>query len=854
MNDAATHLPPETRPPTFRPRGAVFLLLPLLLACGGGGSPGIAVGVRAGFGGAVSLPDVHLGRVPEQEPNDTAAHAFALPPVSARSVLEFTGELGTTAQWFGRIDTVDAYRLELLAAQDVEAAVVFAPLDPVAAGANEIELVIRDPETQLVLASTAGGPQPRTVPFTLAAPGDVIIEVICSAGHTPYTVTVTTADPGGPMPLATPLPATQLPPAEEGQASPPGVLLRGDVSSLCADTHVLTGIRDGVDPRIVAERHGLIVGRTTAVGSTCLCFPAPLGRGSEDEVRNWVERLRADPDVERAEPDWLVQCLGAPAGIPSELSRQWNLRAVGAQPAWEITRGDADIVVGIIDTGIIDHPDLEGQVLPGYDFVSDAQRAGDGDGRDADPTDPGDEERSAGRSSWHGSHIGAIACARGDETAGLSGVAPGCRILPLRAVGIGGGLLSDVSDAILVGAGLTEVGGFSIPGGLAVLNMSFGLPLDAFEIRTACQQAADAGVILVGAVGNDASTTVLYPAAYASVIGVTAVDGAYDAPGYANSGTAVSLAAPGGRLLSDTYGDGWPDGVLSVTRDDTLEALPFASDYLTGTSQASPHVAAAVALLLSIDPTLDRSAVEGYLQDGALDRGAPGNDIIYGSGVLQVHEALKALRADQGTPIVAPPSLFLPTTSLVFSAAKSEREAPVLNGGGGVLSVLNLAVATDDGAPWLDATPLSPVPGPVATPYVHVAVDRSQVPAAPGIYSGTVFLRNGVTVLGTLRVVMYVQMRPTAGVVFRVIARLADNQGARAFDVASPAVGYRYAFPRLGAGAFLAQAGDDMDQDGFICEAVGACGWYGGPSPGDALVILTNPTSMLFGRDIVLIE
>ena len=426
-----------------------------------------------------------------------------------------TGEVGVTAERFGHVDPVDVFRFEPLADQDVEVTLAFAEIDPVELGANDLEVEIRDVATDALLASTSGGTPPRSTSFSVSGGAAYDVLVRCEAGHSAYVLSLRSTDPAGGAVVA-----------KAGVETRAGPRRAARLPQDCAGTHVLVRLRAGADERALAARFDLRLGRRTALGTWRMRFPealAPAGRAGR--IAAWCERLAADEAVLSVEPDWFVRPQAEPVEPNDpEYARQWNLRVVGAPGAWSVTQGDPDVVVGVIDTGVVDHPDLEGQVVDGYDFISEPSIAGDGDGRDPDPTDVGARDRPSGRSSWHGTHVAALVAGRANDGYGITGLAPGCRVMPLRAVGIGGGLVSDVADAILYAAALytTEDGhGLSEP--LRVLNLSFAVDLDVEELRTACSRAANVGVLLVGTTGNT-GLGVLYPARYDSVLAVAAVD------------------------------------------------------------------------------------------------------------------------------------------------------------------------------------------------------------------------------------------------------------------------------------------------------------------------------------------
>src|SRR6185312_6141242 len=225
-----------------------------------------------------------------------------------------------------------------------------------------------------------------------------------------------------------------------------------------------------------------------------------------------AERLSREADVEYAVPDQRRRISAAPndplylagppvvAGAGGPAVGQWYLRApagevqssINVEPAWDLAPTNSDIVVGVIDTGVrFDHPDLQratagGKLLPGYDMISDIDVANDGDGRDADASDPGDYltlsevtnphsffyqcDTAAEDSSWHGTQTSALIGALTNNAIGMAGVARNVRILPVRAMGKCGGFDSDILAAMRWAAGLDVPGTPVNPTPARVLN------------------------------------------------------------------------------------------------------------------------------------------------------------------------------------------------------------------------------------------------------------------------------------------------------------------------------------------------------------------------------------------------
>lgn len=483
--------------------GSLLCLALTCGACGGGGGtdePAPPPGEQPPLGitGRVYAENMDLGTLSEQEPNDARAQSHRLPPISARAYLQVRGQVDATD------DPVDAFRFEVIQTQDIRLDVRWVGRG----GPATVEAEVIDSRDGSQVAATTPGDSPRLVAFQAVA--GVVYDVVLEAvdGRAAWEMGFA----GGP---------SNQPLLASTTSSRPGVAIQPPVreAMACATTHVLVGLASDQAVEGLAARHGVRMGRRLAVGGVRVELPDAMSDRNEERIRAWCRELAKDDEVLWAEPDWLVKPLGLSDN--AELPRQWNLHAVGAPDAWDTTRGAASVIVGVVDSGIVSHPDLEGRIAPGgYDFISDASIAGDGDGRDTDPTDTGAQELQSGRSMWHGTHVAAIVAGGAGAASGVAGVAPDARVMVLRALGRTGGLVGDVSDAILYAAGLHQTQeGLLLSTPLPIVNLSFGIAIDSRSLELACERAADAGVLLIGASGND-NGAVLYPAAYETVVAV----------------------------------------------------------------------------------------------------------------------------------------------------------------------------------------------------------------------------------------------------------------------------------------------------------------------------------------------
>jgi subtilisin family serine protease len=354
---------------------------------------------------------------------------------------------------------------------------------------------------------------------------------------------------------------------------------------------VVVKIRPGIaEPALQAllGREAKIVGEIAPLRVKVLSVPP----GKE---REWIERLRASPIVEYAEPVRFVRALFVPND--PYWAYQWNMNLIKAPQAWDIITGTSSVTVAIIDTGVdLDHPEFSGRIVSGWDFVN----------NDAYPDDD----------HWHGTHVAGIAGAQGNNGRGVAGVAWNVKIMPLKVLdSSGNGYDTDVAAAII----------WAADRGVKVLNMSLGADESSSVLADAVDYAYRKGCLMVAAAGNEGANRVLYPAAYTQVIAVSAVNYYSGIAYYSNYGPEIEVAAPGG------------DGSYRV-----LSTVPGWYGYAAGTSMATPHVAGLAALLWSANPSLTAAQVRYCITSTAVDLGEPGRDWYYGYGVIDAAEALKA--------------------------------------------------------------------------------------------------------------------------------------------------------------------------------------------------------------------
>ncbi|NDI33703.1 S8 family peptidase [Chengkuizengella sediminis] len=310
-------------------------------------------------------------------------------------------------------------------------------------------------------------------------------------------------------------------------------------------------------------------------------------------------------DVEYTEPHYLYmtnETIQSAENEPNDIlydPYQWNLPNIDTLNGWDLSKGSNQIIVAVIDTGVdLNHPDLQGQLLEGANFV--------------------DEEAQPLDDVGHGTHVAGIISAKVDNSEGIAGMSWYNKILPIKVLdSTGAGSTYAVAQGVI----------WATDQGAKVINMSLGNYAETQFLHDAIKYAYDKDVVLIAATGNDNTNQPGYPAAYPEVIAVSATDESSNKAEFSNFGDYLDVMAPGVSIPS-TY----PDKQYAA---------------LSGTSMASPHVSALAAMIRSINPKLKNVEVMEIIRNTAVDLGDAGKDNYYGFGLIHVVNALENASGNQ---------------------------------------------------------------------------------------------------------------------------------------------------------------------------------------------------------------
>lgn len=824
---------------------ALLAFVTLLVSCGGGGG-GSTSSLATGFSingmvvaakGTAIDSDVNDPFAPF---SDNSSFDTAQPlrnPVTLAGYVNVLLE-GEAGRSFLAGDSADVFEVDLEAGQVISLSFVEDT------ASNDLDLGLYDSDRNLVGGSTSV--QSPTEQLIAPSEGRFFIRVVAFSGFSNYILTIgqEVADASAGV-IPPHVPGELVVRFDESLAAP----LSAQARAASLGLQSVAGGPGGPQLFSLGDTDNRVAA-LSALGVSADPHSEELPESSRQTYDTLLalKALQRRPDVLTADLNYLFQ----PTLIPDDeyYDLQWHYPLINLPQAWDLVPADSSVVVAVVDTGIVDHPDLDPRRVQGYDFIADPARAGDGNGIDDNPNDEGDGQ-FPGSSSYHGTHVAGTVAAASDNGIGIAGVAINSRIMPLRALGQGGGTSYDLIQSVRYAAGLSNDSGTVPTQPADVINLSLGGGGFSAADQATFQAVRDAGVIVVAAAGNAATSTPSYPAAYDSVISVSAVDQEQNLAPYSNFGNTISVAAPGGNSAADLNGDGYQDGVLSTLVDVRPNGtVQPGYSFLQGTSMASPHVAGVLGMMRSIDADLTPNEVDALLSQGELtnDIGAAGYDNQFGFGLIDAFKAVTAAieLSGGGEPVDAQPVLVASPQSLNLGVSQTTASIQLRNGGGDTLLV-DPAIIDDGGEGWLAIQNVEVDNEGLG--FYRVVIDRNGL--AEGTYQGSVQFDSSANSVAI-------------PVIMQVAAAGANDQGNVGFHwmilldpISSETImttnsgvrdgEYPFSFSGVVEGGYTLLAGTDLDNDGIICDAGEACGGF--PTLDQPEVI--SVTSDLFGLDFL---
>lgn len=321
-----------------------------------------------------------------------------------------------------------------------------------------------------------------------------------------------------------------------------------------------------------------------------------------------LKKLRRSPlkkEVEYIEPNYIYHSLEVP-NDPA-YTQQWNLRSINIEQAWDETKGEG-VTVAVIDTGVTKVPDFDQtEFVEGYDFVNNKVDAQDDVG--------------------HGTHVAGTIAQSTNNNYGVAGIAYQAKIMPLKVLGVNGGTVADIAEAIR----------FAADNKADVINMSLGGGGDSQLMQDAIKYAHEKGVVIIAAAGNENRNSASFPARYPQVISVSATDSIGEKAPYSNFGAGVDISAPGGsetgKIIQET--------ITGENKQPTFVGFQ-------GTSMAAPHVAGVAALIKSTGIQNPDEVRDILVKSARKIEKDPFNH--YGAGQLDAAQGVKLALKGQITP------------------------------------------------------------------------------------------------------------------------------------------------------------------------------------------------------------
>ncbi len=751
-------------------------------------------------------------------------------PVALGGFANLPNTGSTSGNLFAAGDPGDFYRISLTGNERV--------LLTVGDSAADLDLRLWDANQNLVNTSQ-GTTQTESIDIT--APGTYFIEVFPFSGESNYVLNVgkdLTAN-------ASPVTSRRL----NDEFVPGEIILQTRNAAFSpANMRPLSIVNPAAQTE---DPHLYKLDASTASVQAFVNIPGALPEGgivsAEQRLKiatlNEVKKLSQRSDVECAEPNGIRHLLRTPNDQLYRL--QWHYNNINLPLAWDVSVGSTEVIVAVVDTGVLlSHPDLDAQLISGYDFISSASRARDGNGIDSNPNDEGDRA-NGGSSSFHGTHVAGTVAAESDNGIGVAGVAWNARIMPMRALGVDGGTTFDVLQAIRFAAGLSNDSGTVPPRRADIINLSLGSTFSSQTEQDTINQARSAGVIIVAAAGNESTTAPSYPAAYSGVVSVSATTITNSLASYSNRGSTIDVAAPGGNATTDINGDGFGDGVVSTMGNDGNSGpVEFGWDILNGTSMAAPHVAGVAALMKAVHRNLTPAQFDSALQAGELtdDLGTAGRDDSFGHGLINAQKALtRATSLAAGQGVNPGPVLSATLSTLNFGTTSTSLPLTLLNIGTGTIQINSITPSQ----PWLTVGN-SGVPGSGIGTYA-IGVNRSGL--ADGTYTATLAIVSDTNDININIIMQVSSISVSANAGLHFVILVSTTSGTSTLPaVITRAVGGQYTFTmtNVPSGQYRMFAGTDSNNDDFLCDPAEACGAYATLDSPDILQVNANRSGLVF--------
>jgi subtilisin family serine protease len=312
-------------------------------------------------------------------------------------------------------------------------------------------------------------------------------------------------------------------------------------------------------------------------------------------ISDIMSELKKDAQIEYVEPNYIYTIDLVPNDPKYQL--QWGLPRMKVDKAWNVSTNSSPITIAVVDTGVdSDHPDLVGDLVSGYNIISNNTNTDDDNG--------------------HGTHVAGIAAGVMENSKGIAGIAGHSRIMPVKVIGSNGsGTTLNIAEGVR----------WAVDHGAKVINLSLGGPDYSQTLQSAVEYARSKGALVVAAAGNSNTYIPSYPAAMNHVISVAAIDKNNTKASFSNYGSSIDLCAPGTAIFSTMY-----DGYYG---------------YMQGTSMACPNVTGVIALIWSQNSKITPNQIEYILEARAQDLGAKGKDIYYGYGLVDAYASMMAVKA-----------------------------------------------------------------------------------------------------------------------------------------------------------------------------------------------------------------